>query len=172
MLNKGTILNWYDKYSGMIFQYIFSIVRDAYQAEDLTQDTFIRAYDYLSSNKNVTYPKTFLYRTAHNLAIDYLRKQKPVQKLNDFFTNQADSKLSIESIVEIKEESSEIYKALAQLKTSFRQVIILRKIKRFSIQETAQILGWSESKVKSTLHRATKKLEKNLVEGGFISELS
>ncbi|MBN6206312.1 RNA polymerase sigma factor [Ralstonia pickettii] len=77
------------------------MVRDAHQAEDLTQDTFIKAYDYLSSNKNVTYPKTFLYRTAHNLAIDYLRKPKPVQKINDFFINQSDSKLPIECIVEI-----------------------------------------------------------------------
>jgi RNA polymerase sigma-70 factor (ECF subfamily) len=46
MLDKITITDWYDKYSGMIFQYIFGIVRDAHQAEDLTQDTFIKAYDY------------------------------------------------------------------------------------------------------------------------------
>jgi RNA polymerase sigma-70 factor (ECF subfamily) len=106
------------------------------------------------------------------VAIDYLRKQKPIQKLQDFFTRQKDSKLSTESIVEIKEESLEIYSVLSQLKTSYRQVIMLRKINRFSIQETAQILGWSESKVKSTLHRAIKKLEKKLVEGGVINELS
>ncbi|WP_231514889.1 RNA polymerase sigma factor [Oceanobacillus salinisoli] len=63
-----------------------------------------------------------------------------------------------------------MYKTLHRLKTSYRQVIILRKIEGFSIQETAQILKWSESKVKSTLFRALRTLEEQLKKGGTAYE--
>lgn len=75
-----------------------------------------------------------------------------------------------EEMVEIKESSQELYSALAKLKDSYREVIILRKIKEFSIEETSIILGWSESKVKSTLFRAIQALEKKLLKEGFLSE--
>ena len=169
--HKDTITTWYDEYSKSIFQYIYKIIQNAYQAEDLTQDTFIKAYDFLcKSDVNVIYPKTFLYRTGHNLTMDYLRKQKPLQYLITQYINQTNCELNIESIVEIKEESKKIYEELAKLKLPYRQVLILRKVEQFSTRETAEILNWSESKVKSTLQRALLKLEDHLIKGGVINE--
>lgn len=164
--NQAIIIEWYDAYSMAIFKYIMKLIKDPQQAEDLTQDTFIKAYTYLSTNKAVDYPKTFLYRVAHNLTVDYLRKQKPIQLMKDFFSNQKDPGPSVESIVAIRESSEALYDTLNTLKLSYRRVIILRKIEEFSTQETAHILGWSETKVKSTLSRGMKALKKHLTKEG------
>jgi len=166
---RKLIIEWYDQYSIQIYKYIAKMINDTYQAEDLTQDTFVKAYQYLV-NKEVDYPKTFLFRTAHNITVDYIRKQSPIHLMKNIFPNRKDSKASIESVMEGREDLKIVYKALSRLKASYRQVIILRRIEEFSIKETAQILGWSENKVKSTLFRASKTLKKQLDSGGLINE--
>lgn len=169
---RDLIARWYDQYSAPIFKYIVKMIKDVHRAEDLTQDTFIKAYKYIDAKTEVTYPKTFLYRIAHNITVDYLRKKAPINMVEDFLIRKKDSGPSVENIIEIREESRELYEALSSLKTTYRQVIILRKIEAFSVQETAHILNWSESKVKSTLFRALRNLEKQLIKGGVINETS
>lgn len=164
--DHATIIEWYDEYSVSIFKYILKLIKDAEQAEDLTQETFIKAYTYISNNKQVDYPKTFLYRIAHNLTIDYIRKHKPLLFVENFFSYQKDPGPSVESIVEIRESSQLLYDALDGLKRSYRRVIILRDIEGLSVRETADVLGWSESKVKSTLFRGKKALKKHLTKEG------
>lgn len=168
--HRELIAKWYDCYSLPLYKYIIKIVKDVYQAEDLMQETFIKAYEYIAQDKKVTYPKTFLYRIAYHLTIDYLRKKAPIHMIKDFFLNKKDQRPSIEHMIEVNEDVKELYQTLDQLKSSYRHVIILRKIEEFSIKETAQILNWSESKVKSTLFRALPALEKKLIKGGFMNE--
>lgn len=64
----------------------------------------------------------------------------------------------------VKEELETIYKALKKCSIDQQQVLILRFIESFSVKETAETLGWSESKVKTTQHRAIQKLKKTLGE--------
>lgn len=135
------------------------MVKDAQEAEDLTQDTFVRAYQYYSSFKRDSSPKTWLFKIAHNTTIDYLRKRKPLRIFANVFLNKEQA-ASTEDILLLKENSRELLLALNKLKDTYKQVIILRKIKGFSVLETAHILGWSESKVKSTLMRAIQALSK------------
>src|SRR5690625_2458002 len=169
--SHAIILHWYDQYSMIIYKYIFKLIHDRQQAEDLTQDTFLKVYIYLENNKQVDYPKTFLYRVAHNLTVDYIRKHKPLQLMKDFFSYQKDPGASVESIVETREASQELYNGLASLKTSYQRVIILRKIEELSTRETGHILGWSESKVKSTLSRGMRALKKHLTKEGVNYEI-
>lgn len=169
--NHAIILHWYDQYSMIIYKYIFKLIQDQQQAEDLTQDTFLKAYTYLENNRQVDYPKTFLYRVAHNLTVDYIRKQKPLQLMKDFFSYQKDPGASVESIIETRESSQILYRALSSLKPSYRRVIILRKIEELSTRETGHILGWSESKVKSTLSRGMRVLKKHLTKEGVDYEI-
>lgn len=170
--HNDLIIHWYDQYSSGIFKYILKMLRDSHQAQDLTHDTFIKAYQYIARDNNIDYPKSFLFRTAHNLTIDHIRKNTPINIVKDIFMNKDKPQESTESIVEMKEEVNEVMSALQNLKVAHRQVIILRKIEGFSIRETAQILNWSESKVKSTMLRAITKLENELIKGGFINETS
>src|SRR5690625_6196667 len=96
------IIEWYDEYSMSLFKYILKIIKDVQQAEDLTQDTFIRAYTYISKENEVKSPKAFLYRIAHIITVDFIRKNKPIYMIKDFFNNKEDPGPTIELIVEIK----------------------------------------------------------------------
>ncbi|MEC2078430.1 RNA polymerase sigma factor [Metabacillus fastidiosus] len=167
---KKVITDWYDQYSKAVLTFILLIIKDYQQAEDLTHDTFVKAYLYYDSFKYHSNEKTWLFSIAHNLTVDFLRKRKPSILFKEFFLSQKENKPLPEEIIKIKENSYELYKALDEIKDTYKKVIILRKIKGFSIEDTAKILGWSESKVKSTLFRAMKVLKKQLIKEGFLYE--
>ncbi|MFJ7733637.1 RNA polymerase sigma factor [Lysinibacillus sp. NPDC097231] len=76
-----------------------------------------------------------------------------------------------EQIVEMNFQTEQLYRAIQQLKPSYRHVIILRKLKEFSTAETSLILNWSESKVKMTLKRALVELKNELMRGGVTNEI-
>ncbi len=155
------IADWYDQHSKSVLTFILLMVKDYQQAEDLTHDTFVKAYLNYNSFKHNSSEKTWLFSIAHNLTVDFLRKRKPSIFLKEAFLSQKDNNLLPEEIIKIKENSYELYSALGEIKDTYRKVIVLRKIKGFSIEDTAKILSWSESKVKSTLFRAIPILKKN-----------
>ncbi|GKW45898.1 RNA polymerase sigma factor [Planococcus sp. NCCP-2050] len=167
---KVEITEWYQQHGDPVFRYILLMVRDHQQAEDLTQETFIKAFRSYDSFERKANPKTWLFRIAHNVTIDFIRKQKPLELLKELVLLGKSANAAPEGIVEIKENSTELYDALGQLKAPYREVIVLRKIREFSIQETGEILSWSESKVKNTLSRALSALEKQLNKEGIIHE--
>ncbi|MBT2644700.1 RNA polymerase sigma factor [Bacillus sp. ISL-41] len=167
---KEEIADWYDQHSKSILSFILLMVKDYQQAEDLTHDTFVKAYLYYDSFKHHSSEKTWLFSIAHNLTVDFLRKRKPAMFLKEMFHLQKDNFPLPEEIIRIKEESDELYTALGELKDTYRKVIILRKIKGFSIEDTSKIVGWSESKVKSTLFRAIPALKKQILKEGYTSE--
>lgn len=72
------------------------------------------------------------------------------------------SNLSLEDELLKKDMTVRLYNALASLKPTYRDVLILRKINESSIKETAYILGWTETKVKSTMVRAFAALKKEM----------
>lgn len=167
---KIEITEWYQQHGDSIFRYVLLMVRDHQQAEDLTQETFIKAFRSYESFERKANPKTWLFRIAHNVTIDFIRKQKPLELLKELVLLGKSANTAPEGTVEIKENSTELYDALGQLKAPYREVIVLRKIREFSIQETGEILNWSESKVKNTLSRALSALEKQLNKEGIIDE--
>ncbi|CEG21466.1 RNA polymerase sigma factor SigX [Planococcus massiliensis] len=167
---KVEITEWYQQHADSVFRYILLMVRDHQQAEDLTQETFIKAFRSYDSFERKAKPKTWLFRIAHNVTIDFIRKQKPLELLKELVLLGKNANSAPEGIVEIKENSTELYDALGQLKAPYREVIVLRKIREFNIQETGEILNWSESKVKNTLSRALSALEKQLNKEGIIHE--
>ncbi|MCM3575897.1 RNA polymerase sigma factor [Mesobacillus subterraneus] len=167
---KEQIANWYDQHSKSVLSFILLMVRDYQQAEDLTHDTFVNAYLYYDSFNHQSNEKTWLFSIAHNLTVDFLRKRKPSMFLKEILFMKKDTNPLPEEMIQLKEESLELYNALGKLKDTYRKVLILRKIKGFSIEDTADILSWSESKVKSTLFRAIPALKKQLIKEGFMDE--
>jgi RNA polymerase sigma-70 factor, ECF subfamily len=150
---------WYEDYSASIFKYIYAIVQEPQTAEDLMQETFLKAYEKYDSIKEINKVKSFLYRAAHNATMDFFRKESRIKKILNAIKMKNNDQPSIEKIVEVKEEGRLILKALKSLKPTQREVVVLRRIHGFSIKETAEVLNWSEGKVKTTLHRANKNLE-------------
>ncbi|WP_156289518.1 RNA polymerase sigma factor [Oceanobacillus salinisoli] len=164
------IKEWYQQYSNHIFRYILVIVGEREQARDLMQETYVKAFKNYQTFKGDSNPKTWLFRIARNVTIDYQRKKKPIFYFLDSFAPIKSNESSPQEVVELGEDIEYLYNVLSQLKKNYREVIVLRKIKEFSIKETAFILGWKESRVKTTLHRGLELLRQEMVKEGYTNE--
>ncbi|UOR12427.1 RNA polymerase sigma factor SigX [Halobacillus amylolyticus] len=160
---------FYDKYHRDLFQFIYYMVKNRQAAEDLTQEVYIKVLQSYQSFDGRSSEKTWLFSIARHVAIDYFRKQgRKRKKIMDFFNWQEkgeslkDDEALPEEIVELNDQMREVYEALDQCTLDQKSVIILRYIQGMSIQETAAILQFSESKVKTTQHRGMQALKKRL----------
>lgn len=157
----------YKEHSDIVYSYIYFLVRHRECAEDLTQDTFYKAYKGFKSFNKQASTTTWLLKIARNVTFDYFRRKRVVQ----FFTfkKEHDSETKIpspESRYVQKEQLAKMYDSLSKLKTDYQEVLLLRKIQECSIQETAYILGWTEAKVKMKLTRALVALKKEFHQEG------
>lgn len=160
----------YEKYHHDVFQFLFYMVKNRETAEDLVQEVYIRVLKSYSKFQGKSSEKTWLFSIARNVAIDWFRKQKNwKQRLIDKFdwTEQQikDDRPFPEEISLQKEELRLIMKCLNKCTLNQRIVIIMRYFNELSISETAESLNWSESKVKTTQHRALKALK------GYLQEM-
>lgn len=154
----------YEKYHQDVYQFLYYMVNNKEQAEDLVQEVYIkvlRSYDRFEGKSS---EKTWLFSIAKHVAIDSFRKQKGWKNklLETFDWNKQqvqDNAPLPEEIAVQNEQVQQMYRCLDKCKVDHRLVLILRYIQALTIQETAQILGWTESKVKTTQHRALKVLK-------------
>jgi RNA polymerase sigma-70 factor, ECF subfamily len=168
--SEREIKQLYDQYHNEIFVYIFIMLGERQQARDLMQETFVKAFVNIENFRGDANPKTWLYRIARNLTIDYQRRKKLSTYMKDYFTLNKVEQRTPEEIIELGESVHLLYQALSKLKKEYRDVIILRKIKELSIKETAAILLWKESRVKTNLRRGLEALREEMIEEGYTSE--
>ncbi len=142
------------------------MVKDKTLTEDIIQEVYIKVLRAHDSFRGESSEKTWLFSIARHTTMDYFRKQqRKRQQIVDFFNwDKSDPQLKDEAslpeeVVILDDEMQTIYKQLDQCSTDQKNVIILRYIQSFSIQETAEIMNCSTSKVKTTQHRALKKLQ-------------
>ncbi|MFC4735196.1 RNA polymerase sigma factor [Bacillus daqingensis] len=160
---RELIAEWYEAHSRAVMHYVLVMVKDVQQAEDLTHDVFIKAYRHAGSFRGDAQVKTWLFQIAHRTALDFLRKKRPLQLFDTYISKKQDPERLPADVLTQKEETETLYRAITSLKSSYRSVITLRKIKQFTTKETAAILGWTESKVKVQLHRAMPELERRMI---------
>ena len=153
---------WYEQNVDSIYKYIVLMVKDSSLAEDLTQETFLKAYLKQNQFKGDSEIKTWLYRIAYSTTMNHFRKKHPIPTLFNFVIPTKNT----ETIYMEQEGLNELFLAISKLKLTYQQVIILNKIQQFSIKETASILRCSEGKVKMQLSRGLKALQKIYAESG------
>ncbi len=153
----------YDLYFHDVYHYLLYFTNDQSEAEDLTQDTFMKVFKNYGSFKQQSSIKTWVIAIAKRTAIDHYRKQKWLSLLPEALLNLGKSNEGIpDDELEQKEDWEVIQTALTRLKPDYRNVVILRGLKEYSVKETAEILDWKESKVKVDYHRAIKLLKKEI----------
>lgn len=161
-VNNVKVTKWYLNYREDVYKYINSIVKNYSLAEDLVQETFIKAYLKANTFKGKSSVKTWLYSIAYNLTMDFFKKKKSICTLQDIYIKNQDWNAILWDIRKW-EANKELIVSINNLKSSYRQVIILRKLQGYSVKETGEILNWSENKVKVTLSRAIKYLRNQLI---------
>lgn len=140
-----------DKYSQQVFILIIRIVENQEDAEELTQDTFLKAFEHLSSFKAESSFSTWIYRIAYNTAISATRKRKQELIVMDsaMLMNISDQQIDDALNDESEERVGKLNKAA---------LISLFYNEEKTIGEIALILGLTESNAKVKLHRIRKKL--------------
>ncbi|CAG9622328.1 RNA polymerase sigma factor SigX [Sutcliffiella rhizosphaerae] len=154
----------YEKYHHDLYQFLFYMVNNKEQAEDLVQEVYIKVLRSYDSFEGKSSEKTWLFSIAKHVAIDSFRKHKGWKNklLETFDWNKQqvkDCSPLPEEIALQNEQVQQMYRCLDKCKVDHRLVLVLRYIQALSIQETASVLGWTESKVKTTQHRALKVLK-------------
>lgn len=149
-----------DKYSQQVFILIIRIVENQEDAEELTQDTFLKAFEHLSSFKAESSFSTWIYRIAYNTAISATRKRKQELIVMDsaMLMNISDQQIDDALNDESEERVGKLNKAIKKLDAEERALISLFYNEEKTIGEIALILGLTESNAKVKLHRIRKKL--------------
>ncbi len=153
-----------------IFRYILSMVQDTAEAEDLTQETFLRAYRGRDSLREEGAQITWLYRIATHVCLDRLRQYaRRNPKESDADIDQVDipepDTPSLLKTLEQDEMSGCVQGYLTRLPDNYRAAIMLHDMHELDAPEIAQLLGESLANVKIRLHRARQKLRSALQTG-------
>jgi RNA polymerase sigma factor (sigma-70 family) len=157
----------YAKYSKPLFNTSLRIVNNRYDAEDVLQDSFTAAFQFLH---DFDYSSTFgawIKRIVINKSIDVLRRRKfAIVDIDEVaLTGMPDSELPDESEVQFKVE--EIKKAIVQLPSGYRTVLSLYLFEGYDHEEIAEIMKISHVTVRTQYHRARQKLLSLLQQGGI-----
>ncbi len=162
------------RYKGKIYNFIYRMVHSAPDAEDLTQETFLRAYTSIHSFQSRASLNTWLFRIATNLCIDYGRKSSRLSgMLTPLAQESADEGEETErEIPDVafdpqrlllnKELGARLDMALRQLPEKLRTVVLLHDIEGLPYEEIAGIVGCPLGTVKSRLFNARSALREKL----------
>lgn len=146
----------YIQYADDIYRFLFVHVRDINVAEDLTADTFMKAWKQIESF-DWKHSRGWLYAIARNTLTDHWRRKKP-EPMNDELAKLVDERPSHEEVMDKKLQYKMLVKALTTLPDDMKSVVTLRFMHGYSVRQTAEALGLSESNVRVVQYRALKKL--------------
>ena len=152
----------YDLYSKKIYRYIYFKVPTKERAEDLTSDAFLKSWEYINKHNNdIRNFQAFIYQISRNLIADFYKKNKelPLEYSESSAIEDHSFNKHIENISDW--QSLEQYlRKLGQVNEKWQEVVILKHIEGFSINEMAKIMNESKANVRVILHRAMEKLKK------------
>lgn len=150
-----------DTYKNMVFSLAFKMTKNREEAEEISQDTFIKAYKNLSKFKGDSKFSTWLYRIAYHTSLDNIKKNKNNNntfEINEITFNQIKATENILEGIERKERAKIMDACLQKLVDEERSIIWMFYYDELSLKEIIEITSLSEANLKVKLHRARKKL--------------
>jgi len=145
-----------------IYRYVYYRVNSVTEAEDLTEQVFLKAWEAIDRYEQRGVPfLAWLYRLAHNLVVDHYRGQRQTVPLEDVRETEELSE-DIEASVHAQLDAEEVREALQRLSPEHQQLITLRFVEGMSHAEVAQIVGKSEGATRVVQYRALQALARTL----------
>ena len=152
------------RYKDRIFSFILRMVQNEEDAMDLTQESFIKAFNGLSSFKEEKSFKNWLFTIASHHSIDFLRKKKHIKESELFESDIGKQQISqMERIIQ-DERIRNLNKEVELLPENYRMVILLKHKEEMKLEEIAEIMKVPIGTIKVWLHRARAQLKKKLRE--------
>ncbi len=163
--DKEAFTELYETYFDKLYRYIVVRIGNRAEAEDMTQQVFVKAYKSISSYRWRGVPfSAWLFRIAHNLIVDFFRKEgkRPTVPLDESLVASNDN---VQQVVERRLDVERVMAATRQLTAAQREVVSLRFAGGLAIAEVARVMGKSEGAVKALQHSAIAALRRVLLVG-------
>ena len=145
----------YERYHGYVYNICLGIAGRRDDAEDLTQETFVRVHRSLAGFRGAARFSTWLYRIAVNCAIEHVRRPGPALLADESDLDRTPSEAEqVEAAVLRATEAEQVRRALAGLCVSYRTALTLFYLQEMTVAEMAEVLQCNASTVKVRLHRA------------------
>jgi RNA polymerase sigma-70 factor, ECF subfamily len=143
----------YMRYADNVYGYVRSIVRDHYEAEDVTQQVFAKLMTVIGKYEPRTVPfSAWILRVARNVAVDHLRSRRPQPSEEVYGSDERTDDTSIDRSYSVRE-------ALAALPDEQRKVVVLRHVVGLTPGEIADCMGRTESSIHGLHHRGRRALQ-------------
>ncbi len=154
----------YDEYVDQIFRYVYYKVGNFAESQDLTGQTFLKAFENIDSYemRDVAF-SSWLYRIAHNLVVDYFRKESKRESVTlEEQPPVPSNRGNPVDMVMAEMDSERLYRAMHKLTHNQREVLVLKFIDSLSNNQVSEIMGISVGAVKSTQKRGLLSLNRIL----------
>lgn len=158
----------YDRYVAAIYRFVYLKLPSKEAAEDVTSETFLRFWQYIQQNNDVSHIRALLYRIARNLVVDMYRKQAgersmPVTFSQDETSNEVETDVSDQNrgraLMETRADLALILAKISRLKEDYQDVLTLRLVDGLSFADIAKVMEKSVGHVRVIHHRALKALD-------------
>ena len=154
----------YEKYHRELYLYIYSLSRNHHIAEDLTQETFLKAL--LSLPEEHGNIRAWLYMVARNLFFNYREKASRNVSLEEEMKRSDEEKDLLANMIE-NERKLQLYQALKKLDMKKREILLLQYFGDLSQKEIAAVLHITPENVRVLAYRAKKELKKYMEQQGW-----
>ncbi|QOD62197.1 sigma-70 family RNA polymerase sigma factor [Polaribacter haliotis] len=159
--NTNAFSELIDTYKDLVFSLAIKMTKNREEAEEISQDTFIKAFKNLGKFKGDSKFSTWLYRITYHTCLDALKKNKNHSnsfELNEITLNHIESTDNALQTLERKERAKIMDICLLQLPEDERSILWLFYYKELSLKEIIEVTSLSEANIKVKLHRGRKKL--------------
>ena len=150
----------FEENRGFIYKYLFKMCRNQTLAEELTQETFFRAYMNISNLKKEDKASVWLCSIAKNTYFAYYNEQKKLEPLENGV--DAESPFDTVDILENKELAQKAFSVLHSLEEPYKEVFMLSVFAGLSLKEISSLFGKSESWARVTFYRAKQKITERM----------
>lgn len=150
-----------DKYKDLVFSLALKVLKNREEAEEVSQDTFIKAYRSLEKFKGDSKFSTWLYKIAYNNCMDRVKKiakSYHTGTIDEIVENRISATDDVLQTIERKERALIIKECLLELPEDERSILWFFYFEELSLKEITEVTSYSENNVKVKLHRARKKL--------------
>ena len=159
-MEKEAFEKLYKTYYMRVYSYVMTLAKKQYIAEEITQETFYRAFTAKSAFRGDSNTLTWLCAIARNLFLDEMRRQS--KNAGIVPDTNADSGINIEHEIEDQDASYRIHLALNELEEPYRKVFELRIFGELSFRKIGNICNRTENWARVTYHRAKLKLQERV----------
>lgn len=150
-----------DRYKDLIFSLALKMLKNREEAEEVSQDTFIKVFKSLSKFKGESKFSTWIYKVTYNTCLDRLKKNKRAHEtvtINDFSENQIKNIETVLDAIDEKERNKTIQDCLLLLPSEDAFLLTLFYFEEQSLDEMSKVVGITANNVKVKLFRSRKKL--------------